>query len=72
MPPPIDPSQLAKEVTLTHPNPRVAVITIDRQSRLNAVTQDHYFRIAELLLEIAEMEEVVVTVVTGRGRFFSA
>lgn len=53
-------------------NGRVAVITIDRQKKLNAVTQDHYYRIAELLHEIAGMDDVVVTVITAKGRFFSA
>lgn len=59
------------QFTTAH-NGRTAIITIDRQQKLNALTQDHYFRIAELLLEIAKMDDVVVTVVTGKGRFFSA
>lgn len=53
-------------------NGRTAIITIDRQKKLNALTQDHYFRIAELLNDIAKMEDVVITVLTGKGRFFSA
>lgn len=65
--------ELSREVTLTFPRgPRIAVITIDRQKKLNAVTQGHYFRIAELLDQVAKKDEVVVTVITGKGRFFSA
>lgn len=67
-------STLDQEITLdtTSYGPRIAVITINRESKLNAVTQDHYFRIACLLMEIAKMPEVVVTIVTGTGRFYSA
>jgi len=66
-------STVNSEVTLTFPRtPKIAVITIDRQKKLNAVTQNHYFRIAELLDQVAKMDEVIVTVVTGKGRFFSA
>lgn len=65
--------ELDKEILFsTAQNGRVAIITIDRQKKLNALTQDHYFRIAELLLEIAKLDDVVITIVTGRGRFFSA
>ena len=66
-------SQLESEITLTFPRgPRIAVITINRPKVLNAVTQEHYSRIGKLLDEVAGMEKVVATVVTGSGRFFSA
>jgi enoyl-CoA hydratase/carnithine racemase len=51
---------------------RVAIITLNRPKSLNAMTQHHYFRIAKCLREAAKNEDVVVTVITGRGRFFSA
>jgi len=57
--------------TTTH-GPSIAIITINREHKLNALTQDHYFRIACLLYEVARMEKVLVTVLTGKGRFFSA
>lgn len=70
---PITKGELDKEILFsTAQNGRVAIVTIDRQKKLNALTQNHYFRIAELLLDIAKMDEVVITVVTGKGRFFSA
>lgn len=66
-------SELDNEIKFsTAHNGRTAIITIDRQKKLNALTQDHYFRIAELLNDIAKMDDVVITILTGRGRFFSA
>lgn len=50
----------------------VAIISISVPHKLNAVTQPCYFRIASLLAEIAEMDDVVFTVVRGLGRFWSA
>ena len=51
---------------------RVAIITINQPEKLNAITQHHYTRISYLLEEIALMDKVVMTVITGTGRFFSA
>ncbi|TQW00450.1 hypothetical protein V2A60_001528 [Cordyceps javanica] len=51
---------------------RVALITIDNQSKLNALTQQYYFQIAQTLREIEKHDEVFVTVIMGKGRFFSA
>ncbi|OAA71279.1 peroxisomal D3,D2-enoyl-CoA isomerase [Cordyceps fumosorosea ARSEF 2679] len=51
---------------------RVALITIDNQSKLNALTQQYYFQIAQSLREIEKHDEVFVTVIMGKGRFFSA
>ena len=62
---------LEDEVTLGV-NGRVATITLNRPKQLNALTQPHYFQVAQYLRQVAEMEEVVVTLFTGTGRFFSA
>jgi peroxisomal 3,2-trans-enoyl-CoA isomerase len=51
---------------------KVAIITLNRADKLNAMNQDLYYRIAVLLREIAEMPEIYITVLTGKGRFFSA
>lgn len=51
---------------------RIAVITIDNQRKLNAMTQDQYYLIAKYLREIATHDEVFITVLTGKGTFFSA
>ena len=60
-----------KSVTVEYKG-RIAIIMIDNQKKLNAMTQDQYYMIAKYLREIATHEEVFVTVLTGKGRFFSA
>lgn len=47
---------------------RIAVITIDNQKQLNALTQDEYYQLATYLREIAEHEEVFITILTGKGK----
>jgi len=51
---------------------KVAIITIDREHKLNACSQDLYYRIASLLHEVAAMDDIVITILTGKGRYFSA
>lgn len=51
---------------------RVAIITLNRPSRLNAMNQPLYYRISCLMRDIANDPTVSVTVITGEGRFFSA
>ncbi len=51
---------------------KIAVITIDDQPKLNALSQDGYYALATYMREVAEHEEVFVTVLTGKGRYFSA
>lgn len=46
---------------------RIAIITIDNQKQLNALTQDEYYQIATYLREVAEHDEVYITVLTGKG-----
>jgi hypothetical protein len=50
----------------------IAIITLNIPKKLNAMTQDLYFRTATLLQEIAKMDNVLITILTGNGRFFSA
>ncbi len=51
---------------------RVAVITIDNVKKLNALNQDQYYELATIMNQIAERKDVYVTVLIGKGRFFSA
>ncbi|KAK4552273.1 dodecenoyl-CoA isomerase [Recurvomyces mirabilis] len=53
-------------------NGRIAVITLDRPKKLNALTKDAFFQLSKCLREVDEVEEVVITIIVGRGRFFSA
>ncbi|KAJ6444780.1 3,2-trans-enoyl-CoA isomerase [Purpureocillium lavendulum] len=51
---------------------RVAVITIDNDKKLNALGQLQYYQLARLLQEVATHDEVFVTVILAKGRYFSA
>jgi Delta3-Delta2-enoyl-CoA isomerase len=58
-------------VTLTKRG-RIAIITINRPQKLNAMDQDAYYQLSCLLQDVAEMDDVSITVLIGSGRFFSA
>ncbi|KAH0523635.1 hypothetical protein TsFJ059_008611 [Trichoderma semiorbis] len=51
---------------------RVAVITIANEKKLGAMNQAQYFELSQALREVAKHDEVFVTVLLGKGRFFSA
>jgi ABC-type Zn2+ transport system substrate-binding protein/surface adhesin len=51
---------------------KMAIITMCNEKKLNAMTQDLYFRLSQLMREVAKMDDVFVTVLTAKGRFFSA
>ncbi|RPB05838.1 ClpP/crotonase [Choiromyces venosus 120613-1] len=50
----------------------VALITLNQPKKLNALTGDLYFDLAQVMQKVAGMEEVTITVLTGTGRYFSA
>jgi peroxisomal 3,2-trans-enoyl-CoA isomerase len=51
---------------------KVATITLNVPSKLNALTGDLYYQLARAMNEVAARDDVVITVLTGRGRYFSA
>ncbi|TKX19438.1 3,2-trans-enoyl-CoA isomerase [Elsinoe australis] len=51
---------------------RIAIITLNLPKKLNAMTQDLYYRVAQLMHEIAARDDIYITILTGNGRFFSA
>lgn len=51
---------------------RIAIITINVPAKLGALTQDGYYEIARHLQEIAQRDDIKITILTGTGRFFSA
>lgn len=63
---------MADSVITVEYNGRVAVLTIRNEAKLNALTQQQYYDIAQKLREIATHDEVFVTVLLAKGRFFSA
>ena len=50
----------------------IAIITLNNEKKLNALNQDDYFTLSKHLREVAERTDVYVTVLTGKGRYFSA
>jgi peroxisomal 3,2-trans-enoyl-CoA isomerase len=51
---------------------KLAIITLNVPSKLNALNGENYYKLARALNEVAEHDEVFMTVLTGKGRFFSA
>lgn len=51
---------------------KVAIITLNKPKMLNAMNQENYFKLASLMYEVAAMDDITITVLTGKGRFFSA
>lgn len=66
------PANMADSVTTIEYKGRVAILTIDNQAKLNALTQQQYYDIAKKLREVATHDEVYVTVLLAKGRYFSA
>lgn len=51
---------------------KVAIIYLNVPDKLNALTQDRYYALASALREVAGMDDIYITVLTGKGRYFSA
>ena len=51
---------------------RLAVITIDNQKKLNALSRAQYYDLASKMREVATHDEVYITLLIGKGRYFSA
>ncbi|CAG8959408.1 hypothetical protein HYFRA_00001306 [Hymenoscyphus fraxineus] len=62
---------MAETVTLEYRG-KIAVITIENETKLNALNQDGYYQLAKYMREVATHDKVFITVLTGKGRFFSA
>lgn len=51
---------------------RYAILTIDNDKKLNSLSQAQYYELAEKMREVATHDEVFVTVLLAKGRYFSA
>jgi peroxisomal 3,2-trans-enoyl-CoA isomerase len=51
---------------------RIAIITLNQPKKLNAMNTDAYYRLSCLMRDVAKMDDIRITVLTGTGRFFSA
>ncbi|KAF2427171.1 peroxisomal d3,d2-enoyl-CoA isomeras-like protein [Tothia fuscella] len=61
----------SEEITL-ETRGKIAIITLNREKKLNALDADLYYRLATLMNDVAAMPDITVTVLTGKGRYFSA
>jgi peroxisomal 3,2-trans-enoyl-CoA isomerase len=50
----------------------IAIITINREKKLGALSGELYYELAQLLQKIALMDNIYITVLTGKGRYYSA
>ncbi|TRX91339.1 hypothetical protein FHL15_007761 [Xylaria flabelliformis] len=62
---------MADAVKVTYSG-RIATITIDNDKKLNALNLEGYYAIAKALREIAVRDDIYITILTGKGRYFSA
>jgi enoyl-CoA hydratase/carnithine racemase len=60
------------EISVSRPLPAVAVVTIDRQARRNALNLAAWRGLAENFRRLAEMRDVRLVVLTGAGGHFCA
>ena len=60
-----------QQITLTTRG-KFAVITLNLPEKLNALTLDLCYHLSTLLRKVAARDDIYITVLTGKGRFFSA
>lgn len=51
---------------------KVAIITLNVPKKLNALGGDLYYQLARTMHEVAARDDIYITVLTGKGRYFSA
>ncbi|KAJ4369612.1 dodecenoyl-CoA isomerase [Neocucurbitaria cava] len=51
---------------------KVAIITLNVPKKLNALDGALYYQLARAMIEVAARDDVYITVLTGKGRYFSA
>ncbi|KAI0879505.1 ClpP/crotonase [Hypoxylon argillaceum] len=51
---------------------RIATITIDNDKKLNALDMDGYYALSKAMRAVALRDDIYITILTGKGRYFSA
>lgn len=50
----------------------IAIITLDHPQKLNVLTKDDFYQLATYLNQIADREDILITLLIGKGNYFSA
>jgi peroxisomal 3,2-trans-enoyl-CoA isomerase len=61
----------AQDPILVEYRGRIAIITLNVPKKLNALSGENYYKLARALIEVAEHDEVFITVLTGNGFSYS-
>lgn len=51
---------------------KTATITLNAPKKLNALGAKEYYQLASAMNEVAARDDICITILTGKGRFFSA
>jgi enoyl-CoA hydratase/carnithine racemase len=51
---------------------KIAIITLNKPQKLNSFNKDEFYELATLLREADARVEILLTLLIGAGRFFSA
>ncbi|KAI9731604.1 MAG: hypothetical protein M1835_003520 [Candelina submexicana] len=62
----------SSELVTLRTHGKIAIITIQQERKLNALGYDGYCRLSSVLREVAAREDIFITILTGKGRYFSA
>lgn len=63
---------MAENGILTEYKGKIAIITLNVPKKLNALDGTLYYQLARAMLEVAARDDIYITVLTGKGRYFSA
>lgn len=63
---------ITMEIVTVHRRGPIAVIVLNNPRKLSALSSQGYFLLGERLRSVAKDSGIAVTIVTGKGKFFSA
>ncbi len=62
---------LEEAITLEYDG-SLAIITLANKTKLNALSRAHYYHLGNFLRQVDQREDVTVTLLIGKGPYFSA
>lgn len=64
--------KMAENGILVEYKGKIAIVTLNVPKKLNALDGNLYYQLARAMHEVAAREDIYITVLTGKGRYFSA